>query len=424
MKNIWYDVTEILEWRGHHTGIQRVIHMLGAKLSQDDNYSVRYCRYDRLTKRFIEVDYGFVEHQYEEQEEEEQEEKLVKPSKPPLSVRARIFALGFVPTVFKSFFKQTVKALKVVAYLLIRRSVHFDSGDTLIIPGAFWTGVLPAIEKSKKRTPDLRAVGVIYDLVPLNLPQYSSEVTVKDYNKKSLNKAIRLYDHWLSISENTKKDLLDYTKKQDLELSKDAISTIRLGSDIDVNGPTNPLKIKGKELKNFVLCVGTLEPRKNQYLIYQAVKRSLELGKDLPTILLAGRSGWLSEDLAYMLKNDKSIKGKLLWRQQVDDRTMRWLYKNCMFTLYPSHYEGWGLPVAESLVYGKPCIAARNSSVPEIAGDSIDYVSPHSADDLMQMILKYSSNKDVLKAATKKAQSFRQTTWEETYDQVAKIIGY
>jgi glycosyltransferase involved in cell wall biosynthesis len=263
----------------------------------------------------------------------------------------------------------------------------------------------------------------MYDLVPLVKSQYSPEGTVKDY-RRYITRALKVYDSWLSISENTKVDLLGYAKEHKVVLKSDKVSTIRLGSDIDIDGQTKPLLVNRQTPKDFILSVGTLEPRKNQLLIYQAVKLSIERGIDLPLVIIAGKRGWLSEDLAYMLKNDQTIKGKLLWREEVDDRSLRWLYKNCLFTVYPSNYEGWGLPIAESLAYGKTCISTRTSSIPEIAGDRIRYFSPNSPDELLELLRTYSTNKGLLAKATEEAVSFKQTKWDETYAQVVEHIGY
>ena len=65
------------------------------------------------------------------------------------------------------------------------------------------------------------------------------------------------------------------------------------------------------------------------------------------------------------------------------DEELAWMYKNCAFSIYPSFYEGWGLPIAESAFYGAPCLASSTSSMPEVAGSAVDYFNPASTDSCM-----------------------------------------
>lgn len=416
MRKIWYDVSEIVSWQGHYTGIQRVVFMIGERLAKDQHYEVRYCRYDRPTNRYTEVNFHFQEQRYEPRPSVKK-----KPAKQPLHVQARIFALGFIPNHAKTLVKKSAKL--VFRTLKPVKPIKFTNEDTVIVAGAFWTGSLGVLASAKQAAPKLMIIGVMYDLVPLIVPQYATDVTVIDY-KKTIRKALKTYDKWLSISENTKKDFLNYARQQKVQLNAQDIEVIRLGSDINIKGDVKPLVVKGKQPTDFVLCVGTLEPRKNQYLLYQAVKYAEEKGVKLPTIVIAGKHGWLSQDIAYMLKKDASLKGKIIWHEEIDDSTLRWLYKECLFSVYPSHYEGWGLPVAEALDYGKLCIAARTSSIPEIAGDLIEYFSPNSPEELSGLIHDLAFTPGRLEQANTKAKKFKRHSWDDTYQQVAEFLGY
>jgi glycosyltransferase involved in cell wall biosynthesis len=98
---------------------------------------------------------------------------------------------------------------------------------------------------------------------------------------------------------------------------------------------------------------------------------------------------------------------------------MSWLYQNCLMTVYPSLYEGWGLPIGESLHFGKLCLASDTSSMPEIAGGLIDYFSPYNADQLVDKITHYSNNKYELIAKEKAIKmSYKSNTWQQAYKQI------
>jgi glycosyltransferase involved in cell wall biosynthesis len=93
-----------------------------------------------------------------------------------------------------------------------------------------------------------------------------------------------------------------------------------------------------------------------------------------------------------------------------------------LFTIFPSVYEGWGLPVAESLNYGKVSISSDSSSMPEIAGNLIDYFSPYDAASCLSLMIKYQDKATRLKKEKQITQSYKTTSWDLTYQQVTKLI--
>jgi len=98
------------------------------------------------------------------------------------------------------------------------------------------------------------------------------------------------------------------------------------------------------------------------------------------------------------------------------------LYDHSLFTVYPSNYEGWGLPIAESVARGIPCIASNTSSMPEIAGDIISYFSPNSTDECLQRVVELLDDDYRDKARHRLAQ-YKLTSWDDTFQQVEKITG-
>ena len=100
----------------------------------------------------------------------------------------------------------------------------------------------------------------------------------------------------------------------------------------------------------------------------------------------ARRRGWLSEDIYEVMTHDPQTRATFVFLHDATDEELAWLYRHCEFTVYPSFYEGWGLPIGESLAYGVPCLASRTSSMPEVAGELIPYFSPSSADECLKAI--------------------------------------
>jgi glycosyltransferase involved in cell wall biosynthesis len=90
-----------------------------------------------------------------------------------------------------------------------------------------------------------------------------------------------------------------------------------------------------------------------------------ERGERPPYLVFAGLVGWLVADLLALIENDPLLKGRIVMLTRATDAELSWLYRNALFTVYPSFYEGWGLPISESLAQGKACIASNSSAMPE-----------------------------------------------------------
>ncbi|SUB16009.1 glycosyltransferase, MSMEG_0565 family [Pantoea agglomerans] len=115
------------------------------------------------------------------------------------------------------------------------------------------------------------------------------------------------------------------------------------------------------------------------------------------------------------LSLDPRIKGKIIQLNNISDPELTLLYKNAWFTLYPSLYEGWGLPVAESLAFGKYCLASSAASVPEVAGDLLDYIDPWDVLGWAEKIRYFIDNPDAIKQREKRIEAeYKSTKWSET----------
>jgi hypothetical protein len=198
---IWFDISELKNWSGSFTGIQRVMYNIGKDLYDDKNINVKLCRFDYRRKSFIETDYEFVEHV----------------NKTP-GVAANVEPKLSVTTAIKKLLPRRVKvALKSVIgfssppYVSLKTQINFKDGDTLFIAGAFWTGQLEGVKKLQEET-QLKVIAFMYDMVPAIMPQLCTRVTDIDFNRE-IKKAISLVDSWVCISENTKKDLVEYALK-------------------------------------------------------------------------------------------------------------------------------------------------------------------------------------------------------------------
>lgn len=153
-------------------------------------------------------------------------------------------------------------------------------------------------------------------------------------------------------------------------------------SDLPRPEPLPPL-----QPQQFWLSVGTLEPRKNHRRLLQAYARlKTHLTQSMPFVLVGGR-GWLMDDFEPMLE-ELGLQQDVIRLGYVDDTTLQWLYQHCFAFVYPSLFEGFGLPVLEAMSLGAPVIASMVTSIPEIIGDAGILVNPRCEEAICAAMLQ------------------------------------
>lgn len=143
--------------------------------------------------------------------------------------------------------------------------------------------------------------------------------------------------------------------------------------------------------KGFWLSVGTIEPRKNQHRLAEAYARYLALGGAPMPLVLAGGKGWLMDDFQEHL-NKLGIAGHVIMTGYVSDDELIWLYRNCYANVYPSLFEGFGLPVLEGMQFGAPTLTSNSSSIPEVGGTAAILLDPQATEDWAQAMLQVAAN--------------------------------
>jgi glycosyltransferase involved in cell wall biosynthesis len=182
-----------------------------------------------------------------------------------------------------------------------------------------------------------------------------------------------------------------------------------------------PAALRHLAAGKFWLSVGTIEPRKNQRMLAEAYARYLSAGgPDMPLVLAGGR-GWLMEDFQDHIKR-LGIQDHVIMPGYVSDDEIIWLYRNCYGNLYPSLFEGFGLPILEGMQFGAPTLSSNTSSMPEAAGDAAILLSPHDPERWAQNMLALSSDVERRQrlsiAARERASHFR---WKDSAEAVLEI---
>lgn len=438
-KKLYIDVGDLVEWNGSFTGIQRVVFNVTKELISLHS-SVTVCAYDDQVNQFYNVDFNEIISKFSETPSKKQEVEKVTEIIDNISLLRKSYLktrhylyLSTPPAITRSAKKIKIKhqakntqnaqgATNKPEDSRQHEYITLESGSVLIVPGIHFD------HDEKRKMYDslishkIKIATVVYDLIPvLNDMYFSSEF--REVFRNYLSTLIKYSELIFAISENTKKDLIKYAKDN---LNKDVSNNtyvIRLGDTI--NSENGSLKGSSNILPEepFILAVSTVEVRKNYILLYYAYKLLLSQGYKPPKLIIIGKTGWLAGDITHAINNDSETRDYIRVMHGISDKELDMLYKNCEFTVYASIYEGWGLPVAESMMYGKLCLASNTSSIVEVAGDYSDYFNPFDTAELARLIRLYSSDKKLLKAKNEKIKSFKETTWKTTSKQILSYLS-
>lgn len=182
----------------------------------------------------------------------------------------------------------------------------------------------------------------------------------------------------VTISNNSRNDLLQFCA-----LDAEKVSMVYWAVDETFLSPNQGSEEDGNvdgSHGDYILYVGSLEPRKNIRTLVEAFERLRDANPDLKTklILIGGESPLF----AHVRLNVKNYKDDVIFKGFVDDKSLRGFYANASLVAYPSLYEGFGLPPLEAMASGTPVVTSITSSIPEVVGDAAIMVSPFDANQL------------------------------------------
>ncbi|WP_215750366.1 MULTISPECIES: glycosyltransferase family 1 protein [unclassified Gluconobacter] len=296
-----------------------------------------------------------------------------------------------------------------------------QSGDIFLILGAAWSEPDFGERLARMRQVyGIQPVLLLYDLIPAVRPEWCALSLIQDF-RHWLDTTLPQCGRLLAISNATARSVEDYARQHHLKLLA-PVQTIPIGSGF---GP--PHRAQGERPRglpapgSYVLFVSTIEARKNHLLAFRIWRRLVtDLPREeVPTLVFAGRVGWLVSDLMQQLENTEWLRGKIRLLNDPTDEELSHLYEGCLFTLFPSLYEGWGLPVTESLVNGKPCIASNSTSIPEAGGPLTRYFDPEDIDDAYRVVHDTITDREGLARWQEEVRTqFQPVPWERTADAV------
>jgi glycosyltransferase involved in cell wall biosynthesis len=304
--------------------------------------------------------------------------------------------------------------------LLLDHPVGFAHGDILLSTGATWQfqTYYARIDRLK------HSAGVIFaafahDMVPILFPEWSVKHTTDAFEiwaREVLPRADILFTN----SDATARDVASFARQNGLTIPKAIKLPMGMSFVTQKNlpPPLHPNK--------FVLFVSTIEPRKNHAAMLRLWRRLLQSlpAVMVPDLVFAGRIGWLARDVIGQAENADWLGGKLRLIEAPSDAELAALYRDCVFTVYPSFYEGWGLPVTESLCFGKPVAASNKGSIPEAGGEFCVYFDPDDLNDAERVVRGLIEHPEQLASLTARiAARFHPPGWDVTAQAALSVLA-
>ena len=405
---ILIDMSDLIYYLGHHanlTGIQRVQSSVVLSILGDGlilNSLVTLLSFDARAKNWVTISTGFL--------------------------------LSLLQDLFLPEESRLIKFSQDEArFGLLPGSIPFDGtrvlGDSnpsvLLLLGAAWVHqdymhrVL-----GLKRNFGTRFVMTVHDLIPIYASDSCDQNTTRVFNE-FMRRALVHVDHILAVSENTAADLRRYLFS--LRLPEPPITVTKNGSSFAEFLPPLPSNARtALDIpERFVLFVATIEGRKNHQLMYDIWRRLIDDGEDPPTLICVGRLGWKATKFISSLVETNYLNGRVLLLRDISDTDLRILYYRCMFTVYPTLYEGWGLPVGESLALGRICVSSDRSSLPEVTGDCGVYIDIDDFEGSLDTIQKLISNCNWrAQLESKIRRSYVPVTWRQVAEKIVAACDH
>jgi len=313
----------------------------------------------------------------------------------------------------------------LTTYIGLSYSYRFMKGANLISLGANWSS--PYHSKAVINAKELFSINysvMIHDLIPVLQSKFCAEGHVKDF-KRWLSEIGNIADNVISNSICTYRDYLSYIIELNGSMPMNVSGVVHVNA-LNLN---DMLAVRSGlpdflgDADEFVLFVSSIDPRKGHiYALDAWIDLYRKHGDNLPNLVCVGNISARSETFYKKLSDNPSIAKKIIVARGISDYLLHLAYENCLFTIYPSIYEGWGLPVTESMAHGKVPVVADNSSLLEAAeGMGLMFKTGSSRElaKAIESLLNINFRKSLERNIRK---NFRQKSWGVVVEDILETI--
>lgn len=288
-------------------------------------------------------------------------------------------------------------------YLPVRYSQMFSQPADLNI---FFNFIVPP-------RVDGKVMSVVHDLTYKRFPE-----TMKASNLKHLERgmpySMKRSDRIITVSEFTKRELCDL-----MDIPKEKVSVVYNAPSLVKNcTPYEEVRQKYKIQREYILFVSTIEPRKNIVRLLKAYEQLKEQYKIPHQLVMAGGKGWQDERI-FQVVNGLRYKDDIIFTGFVTPEEKNTLYQNACLFVFPSIYEGFGIPPLEAMAWDCPCVCADAASIPEVVGDAACLVDPFEEESIANGIIKVLTEPEYAKQLREKgALQVQKFTWDRSVEQL------
>ena len=297
----------------------------------------------------------------------------------------------------------------IMWHLHALKSLYKDKPGIFFSPTSY---IIPAIHNPKK----LKVVMTVHDLVALLFCSFHNKKAVIIENL-TLKRAVKKVKKLVSVSQNTKQDLIKKLKTPENKI------------DIVFNAVNSSFKLLPAEErttfkdipKKFILSVGTLEPRKNYIFLLDVFKRILDNHSDLKLVII-GQEGWGFEGV-FKKVHELGIQNSVIFAGYVGQEKLVSYYNEALVFVYPSKYEGFGIPPLEAMKCGCPVVVSDNSSLPEVVGDAGILCKTNDEDEFVEKIEELLNNEDKREYLSAKGLRMSENfSWKKSAEKLLSIF--
>ena len=287
-------------------------------------------------------------------------------------------------------------------------------------PDVLWMPVhnMPIVHRK-----NLKIVVTVHDLAFKIFPQYFTKKDLVKLNKLT-DLAVKSADRIIAVSNSTKNDVLKFYP----EIKAEKISVVYHGFDKEIFQREIPqekseLLLTNYKLKpkSYLLYVGAIQPRKNLEVLIEAFEKIKEKNPNMK-LVIAGAPAWKSDNIIKKINNSK-FKDDIIITGNLSFKETSIFYKKAKMFVFPSLYEGFGIPVLEAMASGVPVICAKNSSLIEVGGDSVLYFetknSQNLADCINKIVGEEEFNERLIKQGIERVKNF---SWEKCARETLDIL--
>ena len=269
-----------------------------------------------------------------------------------------------------------------------------------------------------------KVITTIHDMTYVLYPETMDIRNLKRI-KNDIQYSVNRADKIITVSESSKKDIIKF-----LSVDEAKIEVVYNGVEYDKFNKSysedekSKIRVKYTLPKNYILYMGTLEPRKNIESIIEAFslfKKENTVSNQNIKLVIAGKKGWLFENI-FKLVNKLSLKDDVIFTDYIDENDKSIIYNMASLFVFPSLYEGFGIPVLEAMASSVPVITSNVSSLPEVAGDAAILVEPKDIKSIAKYMDKVLADKELRNNLIKKGhEQAKKFTWESSTKKLVNI---